>query len=168
MNICLEPMTPAYLPWLADIAGEAEIARFTRFPVPIPDGWVQEWYQRYESGRADGTKEAFIVLDDGRPAALALAPGIEPEGQELELGYLVDPAYRGRGIATELLRLLTEWALSHRQAQRIHLMIDALNVGSQKAAERCGYTLEGTLRSCFVKVGAPRADVQIWSRLATD
>lgn len=168
MTVRLERLTPKYLPWLADIAGEDEIARFTRFPVPVPDGWVDEWYARYEAGRADGSREAFIVLDDDRPAALALAPGIEPEGRELELGYLVDPAFRGRGIATELLRLLTEWALSERQALRIQLMIDALNVGSQKAAERCGYTLEGTLRSCFVKSGAARADVQIWSRLATD
>lgn len=168
MTVRLELMTPAYLDWLAELAGEDEIARFTRFPVPVPDGWVREWYQRYEAGRADGTKEAFIALDEAdRPVGLALAPDIQVEGRELELGYLVDPACRGRGIATELLKQLTTWAFAQRGALRIQLMIDTLNVGSSKAAERNGYVLEGVLRSAYFKNGA-RTDVQLWSKLPTD
>lgn len=164
----LVPLTEQHLDWLTGLAGETEVARFTRFPVPVPAGWARSWYEKYRAGRVDGTREAFVAVDsEGRYLGLALAPEIEPEGHELELGYLVDPAARGRGVATELLRLLTDWAFSHQHAERIQLMIDAQNLGSQKAAARNGYHLEGTLRSAYFKNGQ-RTDVQIWSKLPTD
>ena len=165
----LIPLAPEHLPAVAAVAGEAEVARFTRFPVPVPDGWVDEWYARYERGRADGSREAFaaVAVDDGRFLGLALAPGIDAEAREMELGYLVVPAERGRGVATELLRQLTHWALSEQGMLRLTLLIEASNVGSAKAAERAGYRLEGVLRWAYVKPGI-RADTQLWSRLSTD
>jgi RimJ/RimL family protein N-acetyltransferase len=66
-----------------------------------------------------------------------------------------------------MLRLLTDWAFESCAAIRVGLMIDVQNIGSRKAAERCGYLLEGTMRNTYVKPGR-RADVQIWSRLVTD
>jgi RimJ/RimL family protein N-acetyltransferase len=50
----------------------------------------------------------------------------------------------------------------------VHLVIDVTNAASLQVARRCGYLHEGTLRSTFVKHGAPRADVTIWSRLPSD
>jgi RimJ/RimL family protein N-acetyltransferase len=166
--LTLVPFGPEHVDWLGGIAGEAEVARFTRFPVPVPEGWAQSWFERYRAGRADGSREAFVALGpDGRYLGLALAPEISAESRELELGYLVDPAARGQGVATELLRQLTEWAFREKQVERIQLMIDVANVGSAKAAQRCGYVLEGTLRSSYFKNGE-RTDVQIWSKLPTD
>lgn len=160
-------MAEDYLGWLAEIAGETEIARFTRFPVPIPDGWVEQWYGRYLAGRADGSRQAFIALLADHPVGLALAPQIEPEARELELGYLVDPAFRGQGVATELLHQLTRWAFTEAAALRVELRIDVANLGSRTVAQRCGYRLEGTLRSCYVKNGL-RSDVQVWAKLPGD
>jgi len=169
IELRLVPLTEAHLPAVAAVAGEAQVARYTRFPVPIPPGWVEQWFQRYQAGRADGTREAFAAVSvaDGRFLGLALAPGIDEEAREMELGYLVDPSVRRQGVATELLRQLTDWALRERQALRLTLMIDASNVGSIRAAERAGYRFEGTLRDAYVKPGI-RADTQLWSRLASD
>jgi RimJ/RimL family protein N-acetyltransferase len=41
------------------------------------------------------------------------------------------------------------------------------NTASQRVAGRCGYRLDGVLRSLHVKEGL-RADVGVWSRLASD
>ena len=43
----------------------------------------------------------------------------------------------------------------------------AIDPASERVAERCGYTREGTLRSVHVKEGL-RSDTGIWSRLRTD
>ena len=66
---------------------------------------------------------------------------IDREAGELELGYIVAPGARGRGVAGEILR--------------------------RRVAERGGYVLEGVLRSLFIKPGI-RRDTQLWSRLRSD
>ena len=109
---------------------------------------------------------AAVEPGSGRFLGMGMAPHIDTVGREMELGYLVAPSDRGRGIGTELLRQLTDWAFQ-RGAIRLSLMIDVANVASQKIASRAGYQLEGTLRSVHVKPGI-RSDVQFWSRLVTD
>lgn len=167
MSVQLVPLAEQHLPELAPMLKDPDIDRFTRFPTPIPDDFLPRMLARYSEGRANGTHELFTALDAGRVVGLAFVPRIDAEARELELGYLILPAERGRGLATELLRELTDWAFAVHQPIRIGLMIDADNIASQKVAERAGYQLEGTLRSTHVKAGR-RADVQIWSRLDSD
>ena len=92
---------------------------------------------------------------------------IDRDGRELELGYTVTPSARGRGVATEGLLLLTEWAMRELDPLRIQLQISADNPGSKRVAERAGYVYEGTLRSVHFKQGI-REDVEVWSRVAGD
>jgi RimJ/RimL family protein N-acetyltransferase len=144
------------------------VQEYTMVPVPVPRGFEKEWLERYEEGRRDGSREGFaIVDDDGTFLGLALAFGIDREGRELELGYTVAPAARGRGVATHGLRLLTEWAVRELDPLRIQLQIAADNRGSRTVAERAGYVYEGTLRCVHFKQGV-RQDMEVWSRVAGD
>ena len=137
-------------------------------PEPPPEGFAQSWYERYEQGRETRSKEAFaIVGDDGAFLGLALAPSIDDEAAEAELGYIVAAHARGRGVASEALRQLTAWAFDARGVQRAYLLIDVDNAASSKVAERAGYRLEGVMRSAYVKQGR-RGDTQLWSRLPDD
>jgi RimJ/RimL family protein N-acetyltransferase len=144
------------------------VQQFTMVPVPVPPGFEREWLERYEEGRRDGTREGFAIVDEGGTfLGLALAFAIDREGRELELGYTVTPAARGRGVATEALRLLTEWAVRELDPLRIQLQISADNPGSKVVAERAGYVYEGTLRSVHFKQGI-RQDMEVWSRVVGD
>ena len=89
---------------------------------------------------------------------------IDETTSTVELGDVVTPHERGRGVVTETLRLLTDRALDERGAVRIELVIGVANGASQAVAERCGYRLEGVVRSVQLK---PRVceDVQQWSLL---
>jgi len=147
---------------------DPELLRFTRVPEPVPEDFARLWLDRYEEGRVDGSREAFAILDEsGSFLGLALAPRIEREERTAELGYVVAPAARGRGVATEALRRLTEWAFAELGMLRLELLISVDNAASKKVAERAGYAREGVLRSTHVKPGV-REDTEIWSRLPTD
>jgi RimJ/RimL family protein N-acetyltransferase len=98
---------------------------------------------------------------------IAVAPRIDREARTVELGYVVASAARGRGVATEALRLLTAWSFTELGALRIELFISVENNASQRVAGRCGYVREGVLRSAHVKEGL-REDTEIWSRLPGD
>jgi RimJ/RimL family protein N-acetyltransferase len=157
--------------WLDDVAGlvaDPEVQRFTRIPEPPPDDFARTWIDRYRDGRRDGTCEGFAVLDsDGGFVGLGLAPAMDLGAGELELGYIVASGARGRGVATEILRLLTDWAIQTIGAERAFLIIDVENGASQRVAERCGYRHEGDMRSIHLKDGR-RIDAGLWSCLPTD
>ena len=63
--------------------------------------------------------------------------------------------------------LLTRWGFDELGLERLELRIDPANTASKRVAERAGYRLDGVLRSTYFKEGR-RADVGVWSRLASD
>jgi RimJ/RimL family protein N-acetyltransferase len=163
----LEPFVQAHAPLLDELLGDPDTLRWTRIPEPPPRDFGHDWASRYEAGRADGTKEGFAALDDeGTLLGLALVPSIDREEGDAELGYMVAPSARGRGVATQILRELTAWAFA-QGIQRCELVISAGNTASERVAERAGYVLEGTRRSTHLKQGK-REDVTVWSRLPSD
>ena len=167
--IRLVPLTPAHSAGLAELIRDPEVLRFTRVPDPPPADFVESWLQRYEAGRADGTREAFTIEEpvDGRFLGIAVAPSIRRDERTAELGYVIHPAARGRGVATVALERLTAWAFSDLDAVRLELLISTANPASKRVAEHNGYHYEGTLRSLFVVPGRWE-DSEIWSRLSTD
>jgi RimJ/RimL family protein N-acetyltransferase len=167
-DLRLELLSEAHLDDVERTLSDPEVLRFTRLPDPAIPGYAVTWYGRYQAAREKGTAEVFAaVAPAGTFLGVALAPHIDVEGREMELGYLVAPEARGRGVGTEMLRQLTTWAFAEGGALRAALLIDVANVASQRVAERAGYTLEGVLRSSYFKQGM-RADVQVWSRLPSD
>lgn len=97
MAVSLRLLAEEHLDDIAGLLDDRDVLRFTRLPVPPPPGYAREWLDRYEAGRADGTREAFAAVDDdGRFLGLALAVGIDREGRQVELGYIVAPGARGR------------------------------------------------------------------------
>jgi RimJ/RimL family protein N-acetyltransferase len=164
----LERLDDRWLDEVADLVADPDVRRFTRIEEPPPEGFARSWIDAYETGRRDGSREGFAVLDaEGRFVGLGLAPQIDREGRELELGYIVAAQARGRGLGTEILRQLTRWAFDELEAQRVYLIIDVENPASARVAERCGYRLEGIMRSIHLKQGQ-RIDAGLWSRLPGD
>jgi RimJ/RimL family protein N-acetyltransferase len=167
-RVRLELLSEDHIGEIPALVADADVLRFTRVPEPPPPDFARRWLDRYVAAREDGSAEAFAAVDpDGRFVGLALAPEIDREAREVELGYIVHPAARGRGLATEMLRLLTRWAFDDLGAHRIELVINVENVASERVAERCGYTREGVARSIHLKQDI-RTDAAIWSRLPSD
>lgn len=167
-DIRFEPLAERHLPAVAALLEDPDVLRFTRVPEPPPAGFERLWLERYEAARVDGSAEGFAAVDaSGEFVGLALAPTIDQEAREVELGYVVAPAARGRGAATAILSQLTSWAFASAGALRIVLIIDVANPASERVAARCGYTREGVLRSIHFKSDT-RIDAAIWSRLPSD
>lgn len=168
MDLSLVPFSSAHLAAIEPALRDPDTLRGTRIPEPTPPGFAARWLAGYDDGRRNGTREAFAIeASDGAFLGLAMAPRIEADAQTAELGYIVMPEARGRGVATQALRMLTDWAFAERGLVRLELLIATTNAPSSKVAARCGYTLEGVLRSLYFKQGR-RQDTELWSRLATD
>ena len=110
---------------LQPVLSDPDTVRFTRIPEPVSPDAARRLLQRAEEGRADGTREGFAIVDDaGAFLGLAVAPTIDRDALTAELGYMVASAARGRGVATEGLRQLTEWAFGEGML-RLELLISS-------------------------------------------
>jgi RimJ/RimL family protein N-acetyltransferase len=154
---------------MAALVEDPAVQRFTRVPVPPPADFARIWLDAYEVGRRDGTRELFAITAprSGEFLGLAMAPRIDRDARTAELGYVVAPDARGRGVATQALARLTAWAFEAQHAFRLELLISVENEASKRVAARCGYVQEGVLRSMHLKADL-REDTEIWSRLITD
>jgi RimJ/RimL family protein N-acetyltransferase len=167
-DIRIVPLQRSDLGDLTSMRDDPQVVRFTRMPDPPPVDFFETWFARYEGGRLDGTREAFAIVDGERNLlGIALAPSIDQETATVELGYVIHGHARGRGVATRALELLTDWAFTELDAQRLELYISTANEGSKRVAANNGYVYEGTLRSKYFKQDV-REDTEIWSKLPSD
>lgn len=78
--------------------------------------------------------------------AVGLAAGMRdpdaPSTHRELISMWVSPAYRGRGIGTELVDKVAEWARA-QGAEVLGLMVTTGNDGAQRLYERCGFRLTG-------------------------
>ncbi|HEY8582629.1 MAG TPA: GNAT family N-acetyltransferase [Capillimicrobium sp.] len=168
MPIRLVPFSDDHLAGMRELVADPDSVRFTRIPEPPPHDFAEEWLERYRPGQPDPTRAGFAIVDDDDTfLGVALAPSIDHPGRQVELGYLVAPWARGRGVAAEALRQLTSWAFDELGALRAYLIINATNGASRRVAERAGYQREGLMRSLYLKQDQ-REDCELWSRLPSD
>jgi len=65
--------------------------------------------------------------------------------QEADIGYELDPAYWGRGYATEAARAVLHFGFSQLKLHRISAWCVAENLGSARVLEKLGMRLNGQL-----------------------
>src|SRR5256885_9086366 len=86
-SVRLEPLGESHVADVAKLLDDPDVLRFTRIPEPPPPDFAKMWIARYEDGRLDGTREGFAaVAPDAAFLGLGLAPEIDQERRELELG----------------------------------------------------------------------------------
>jgi RimJ/RimL family protein N-acetyltransferase len=70
--------------------------------------------------------------------------GLQRSRREAEIGYAVEPPYRGRGLMREALTLLLEWAEKEGAVSRILARTDSANQGSIRVLQACDFALESS------------------------
>jgi RimJ/RimL family protein N-acetyltransferase len=162
----LEPLDRRFVRDLDALAGDPEVVRFTRVPANRTDGFARRWVDSYVEAWRDGSRAGFAIVDEADGAFLGMAALVQVhlEMAEAELGYIVAPGARGRGIAGRAIRLLAEWSFGEVGLVRLEAWIDIANEPSRRVAERLGFTFEGVRRSVHVKEEL-RSDMAIYSLL---
>jgi ribosomal-protein-alanine N-acetyltransferase len=64
--------------------------------------------------------------------------------RDLEIGYLLEEAFWGRGYATEIVGALVRYALVEKKAPRVTAFIHPENQASRRVLEKNGFVFTGT------------------------
>lgn len=147
-RLILRPLTPNDLDALAKLYRDPDIRRF------FPEGtltltqtqeelaWIIDvYYRKYGFGLWATIHKAtgqFI----GR---CGLIPWTFDGKQEVEVAYLLDKAYWGQGLATEVAQAIRDYGFVQLGLSRLICLIDPDHTASRRVAEKIGMTLEQSL-----------------------
>ena len=84
-----------------------------------------------------------------------------------EIGAWLDRGATGRGLVTNAVRHMIDWAFTERGLHRIEWHCTPANAPSIAVAKRLGMTREGVLRQAFNTHGRLE-DLEIWALVASD
>lgn len=133
----------------------------------LPSPYTRDDARAYLASAEDrwrGGGAEFAITEGGaRVGSVSVRP--PDRWGAVEMGYLVAPAARGRGVATGAVRAVTQW-LFDQGVHRVELRVAVENVASLVVAYRAGFHEEGRRREATVAPDGRRVDAVVLSRLA--
>lgn len=156
------------VPQIVAMCSEPDVIRFTSVPVPYDADDARLWLDLHPARLAAGDGAAFAITEGGDELPVgSIGVRVMHDQGIAETGYHVVEARRGRGLATAALRLIARWTFAELPVARLQLTTHLDNPGSQRVAEKAGFTREGVLRAWADQRGA-RPDLVMWSLLPGD
>jgi diamine N-acetyltransferase len=88
----------------------------------------------------------------------------DPHNRKAAVGILVDSQYQGKGIATEALNLLADYAFSFLKLHQLYAYIPVGNKASKALFLRCGFIVSGILAD-WISIDKGYSDVLFVQRI---
>jgi [ribosomal protein S5]-alanine N-acetyltransferase len=151
--IGLREILPSDLERLVSLANDESVSRFLvdTFPYPYTKADAEWWIG--SGSKANGAITRVIVSRGEFAGIVGITPQSGWRSHLGEIGYWVGKGYWGKGIATSALRQMTGYGFANLGLKKLIAPILAPNVASMRVAAKCGYGLEGVLKSEVQKTG---------------
>ena len=124
-----------------------------------------------EIGEAFATRTGFnwmvVQPEDDSVIGTAALFRFEPRHRRAEIGYSLRSDHWGRGLATEAVTVMLDWAIRTLGLHRVEADIDPRNEGSRRILARLGFASEGVLRERYF-VGDEVSDTELFGLLVED
>ena len=153
----LEPMSPAHLDGLAEVAFDPSIWMWT-IARPTDRAGLEAWMSAAMANREAGTELPFVTIDvaTGAPIGSSRYLNVVPEHRRLEIGWTwVATALQRRGANREAKLLMIEHAIERLGCHRVEFKTDSRNDKSRAALLGIGATFEGIFRNHMVMPDGP-------------
>ena len=166
-GLFLRPWSLEDAPALVEACNDPEIERWLPvIPSPYRETDAETYIDQSRESWEKGDSFNFAIFDaetDRLAGSMSMRAKRFSTGH---IGYWVAREARGRGIASEALRTLCRWAVETLEVQRLELLADVDNQGSQRVAEKAGFQREGILRSSLEYRDGTRGDSLMFSLLS--
>ncbi|MFG3438700.1 GNAT family N-acetyltransferase [Nonomuraea sp. NPDC047897] len=163
--LVLRPPVEADAEAIVAACDDPEAAGWLSLPSPYTPDDARAYLASAADRWRDGGAEFAITEGGARVGSVGVRP--PDRWGAVEMGYLVAPAARGRGVATGAVRAVTRW-LFDQGVHRVELQVAVENVAGLGVAYRAGFREEGRRREVRVARDGRRVDVIELSRLAGD
>lgn len=166
----LRPVRESDLPLLERMFTDAEQAgEFSWYGFRSAAEMRRRFAETGELGQESG--RLVIELSDGTTAGdVSWSPvrhGPTAPSLCLNIGILLFPEWRGKGLGSEAQRQLVDYLFATTSVQRIEASTDVDNLAEQRALEKVGFLREGILRQAQWRAGTWH-DMVLYSRIRSE
>jgi ribosomal-protein-alanine N-acetyltransferase len=149
-------------------ATDPDIPKGTTVPARYTDEAGRAYVERQWSRNDDGQALALAIAEAQSDAAVGhLYLGLTKVKRQCRLGYWLVPDARRRGFGSSAVDMITRWLFAETDVYRVVAEVHPDNMASTRLLEKCGYTLEGTLRS-WLWIDGEVHDAMQYSRIRSD
>ena len=122
-----------------------------RFPYPYTVNDARRWLDSVV-GRDPETNFAIAVADEA-VGGIGFTVQDDVARRSAEIGYWLGEEFWGRGIATDALIAVTDYAFANYDLCRLYAHVFEWNQASARVLEKAGYVFEGRSRKSVTKEG---------------
>ena len=133
----------------------------------VDEPTARSFLQRYADGAARDERRLYGLYVDGELVGGTLFRVFDLSCSTCEVGVWLSADVRGRGLVTEAVQAMIDWAMDVRGMHRVEWRCSPDNTASSAVAKRLGMRLDGVLRESFPHRGRAE-DVEVWALLATE
>jgi RimJ/RimL family protein N-acetyltransferase len=155
-EVTLRPMGPADVDDVFALITLADVRARLIYPIDGTREEAERRCARVASEWLAGMRAAFTIRLNGEFAG-DIAMYNEAFSRQASVGYGMRPEFRGRGIATQAVRLLSTWAFAIG-VRRLVAGTAPDNLASQRVLEKAGFVREAIERSRFEGPDGTRVD----------
>ena len=162
----LRPWQPQDIPLLPPIANTRDISWNTSFKFPHPyDRAAAERMVDWSRTNAGQDSWQFAVIhDNALIGGCGTIRGEDVQAHTAVVGYWLDPAHWGKGLATEIVAELVRYMTEETDIKQLTATCFGWNPGSRRVLEKNGFDREGVRRGVVRKWGKT-TDLWIFGRL---
>lgn len=169
-RLVLRPLRVTDAPAIAEQAGDRRVARNladvpSPFPVALAASWITARLDRW--ARGGGPTYAIVERDAGPGLVGTVSMRQVPRDRRAELGYWLGHPSWGRGLASEAVLRILQWAFLESDLHRVYAQVIASNRRSHRVLEKAGMTLEG-IRRGHLRKGRSFVDVSQYGLLRSE
>lgn len=136
-------MIPDLLRWINDFETIRTLGMDAR---PMTRGDEEEWFKR-ATASTDTVIFAILDLEDTRAVGTVNLFKIDHRHHTCEVGIaILDPTRRGKGLGTEAVKLITDYAIHALGMHNVHLATYEYNYAGQRAYRKAGFKEYGRRR----------------------
>lgn len=146
--LVLRPFRPDDLDVVAAMQSDPEVLRYLPWPERTREQSADWLAERVAADRLekDGDVVAWAVEEGGAFVGLGVLFLHSVAHRQVEVGYALARPAQGRGLGTELARLLVQRAFDDLDAHRVSARVDPGNAASLRLLARLGFREEGRHR----------------------
>ncbi len=122
-----------------------------RFPHPYTSSDGTSFIRRVRASQPETTFAIEVDNEAAGGIGFMLQPDVERVSAEI--GYWLGEIHWGRGICTDALRAVTQYAIEQHGLTRVFALPFAHNAASCRVLEKAGFVVEGLLRRSAIKDG---------------
>lgn len=142
-----------------DLAQMAEYANNEKLSVNLRDAFPSPYtaeneLQFLQTVEQKFPKTLFAIEYMGQYVGnIGLERGTDVYRNSAELGYFIGEPFWNKGITTQAVKLISDFAFNTLGVVRIYCCVFEFNKGSQRVLEKAGFEKEGVFRKAVTKKG---------------